>query len=119
LVYEMVDIAHGGLGDHERRREMAEESRLEAKLVRAARATGGLALKFISPGYDGVPDRVLLIATGHISFVEVKARGKKPRPLQLSRMRRLESLGFRTFVLDDESQIGTIIEETMKGGDGR
>lgn len=53
------------------------------KLVKAVKATGSLALKFISPGYDGIPDRLILLLGGRIAFVEVKSHGVKPRPLQI------------------------------------
>ena len=84
---------------------------LESKLTRATKAMGGLALKFISPGYDGVPDRIVLFPGGRIAFVEVKAPGEKPRPLQLSRHRLLRRLGFRVYVLDAAEQIGGILDE--------
>lgn len=90
---------------------MAEEAFLERHLVRAVKAVGGLALKFISPGFDGVPDRLILIAHGKIAFVEVKAEGKNPRPLQWSRINKIRSLGFRVFVLSKKEQIGGIIDE--------
>ena len=84
---------------------------IETKLTRATKAMGGLALKFISPGYDGVPDRIVLFPGGRIAFVEVKAPGEKPRPLQLSRHRLLRRLGFRVYVLDAAEQIGGILDE--------
>ena len=46
-----------------------------------------------------------------MAFVEVKAPGEKPRPLQLARHRLLRRLGFRVYVLDEESQIGGMIDE--------
>ena len=84
---------------------------IESKLTRATKAMGGLALKFVSPGYDGVPDRIVLFPGGRIAFVEVKAPGEKPRPLQLSRHRLLRRLGFRVYVLDAAEQIGGILDE--------
>ena len=84
---------------------------IESKLTRATKAMGGLALKFISPGYDGVPDRIVLFPGGRLAFVEVKAPGEKPRPLQLSRHRLLRRLGFRVYVLDAAEQIGGILDE--------
>ena len=36
------------------------ERDIERKLIQAVRRTGGLALKFVSPGFNGVPDRLLL-----------------------------------------------------------
>ena len=91
------------------------EKIIERKLIKAAKNMGGLALKFISPGYDGVPDRIVLFPGGRIAFVEVKAPGKTLRPLQVRRKRQLESLGFRVYVLDDPEQIEEILQET--GGD--
>lgn len=87
------------------------EKTIEQKFRVAVKAAGGLALKFASPGFDGVPDRLALLPDGKMAFVEVKAPGEKPRPLQLSRHRLLRRLGFRVYVLDDESQIGGIIDE--------
>ena len=46
-----------------------------------------------------------------MAFVEVKAPGEKPRPLQLARHRLLRRLGFRVYVLDERSQIGGMIDE--------
>ena len=90
------------------------EKVIERKLVRAVRRKGGLALKFVSPGFDGMPDRILL-PEGKMAFVEVKAIGKKPRNLQVSRHRILRKRGFQVFILDDENQIEKIIDEIERG----
>ncbi len=87
------------------------EKTIEKKFTDAAKARGGLALKFMSPGFDGVPDRIVLMPGGHMAFVEVKAPGKVPRPLQTARHKLLKRLGFRVFVLDDPAQIGGILDE--------
>ena len=83
----------------------------EQKLTKAVKNMGGIALKFVSPGFDGMPDRIVLLPGGHIGFVEVKAPGEKPCPLQLSRHGLLRRLGFKVYVLDDEQQIGGILDE--------
>ena len=83
----------------------------EQKLTKAVKNMGGIAPKFVSPGFDGMPDRIVLLPGGHIGFVEVKAPGEKPRPLQLSRHGLLRRLGFKVFVLDDEQQIGGLLDE--------
>ena len=87
------------------------EKVIEQKLVTAAKNMGGIALKFVSPGFDGMPDRIVLLPGGHIGFVEVKAPGKVPRPLQEARHRMLRKLGFKVFVLDRPEQIGGILDE--------
>lgn len=45
------------------------EKTVEAKLAAAVKAVGGLALKFISPGYDGMPDRLVLLPNGILGLV--------------------------------------------------
>lgn len=87
------------------------EKVLERKLVQAVKDMGGIAPKFISPGFDGMPDRLVLLPKGRIAFVEVKAPGEKPRPIQLARHKLLRGLGFKVYVLDDEQQI----EKTLAG----
>ena len=88
-----------------------KEKIIEQKLVKAVKDMGGIAPKFTSPGFDGMPDRIVLLPGGHIAFVEVKALGEKPRPLQLARHKLLRGLGFKVYVLDDEQQIGGVFDE--------
>lgn len=86
------------------------EKSIEAKLVDAVKAAGGVCWKFTSPGTSGVPDRIVLLPSGRIAFVEVKASGEKLRPLQRLRIRTLRRLGFKAFVLDTPEQVGGIID---------
>lgn len=87
------------------------EKIVEEHLVKAIRLMGGLAPKFVSPGFDGVPDRLLLLPNGRMAFAELKAPGKQLRPLQKRRKRQLEALGFRVFVIDNTDQIGGVLDE--------
>ena len=73
--------------------------------------SGGIAPKLVSPGFDGMPDRLVLLPGGKIGFVEVKAPGKEPRPLQVARHGLLRRLGFKVYVLDAPEQIGGILYE--------
>ena len=86
------------------------ENIIEQKLAAAVKAAGGMALKFVSPGFDGMPDRIVLLPDEHIAFVEVKAPGKKPRPLQLARHRLLRKLGFQVYIIDNADQIGGMLD---------
>ncbi|MCR4638254.1 VRR-NUC domain-containing protein [Ruminococcus sp.] len=90
-----------------------EEKFIEHKLREIVRERGGIALKFVSPGFSGVPDRLVLMPNGKIAFVEVKAPGEKPRALQVSRHKLLRRLGFKVYVLDSMAGIQRIIEEVM------
>ena len=93
------------------------EKVIEQKLVRAVKRAGGLAVKFTSPGFDGMPDRLVILPKGWIAFIEVKAPGLKPRSLQVKRHEMLRCLGCRVFVLDDEGQIPALMIKMMGGGD--
>ena len=93
------------------------EKTIETKLVQAVRAKGGLAPKFTSPGFDGVPDRLVLLPGGKLAFIELKAPGKMLRPLQVRRKRQLEALGFSVYCIDRPEQIETVLQEI--GGDAR
>ena len=87
------------------------EKVIERKLVSAVAKAGWLALKLISPGFNGVPDRLLLFYGGRVAFCEVKAPGEKPRPLQVCRIQQLREMGFRVYVVDSEEKIGEMIHE--------
>ena len=87
------------------------ETEVERKLVDAVKNRGGICWKFVSPGTAGVPDRIVLMPFGRIAFVEVKAPGEVPRPLQRSSHRLLRRLGFRVYVIDGKEQIGGMLDE--------
>ena len=87
------------------------ERELEQKLLQNAKRMGGICPKWVSPGLDGVPDRIILLPGGRIGFAEVKAPGKKMRPLQKKRKAKLESLGFLVFCIDKEEQILEVLHE--------
>ncbi len=70
-----------------------------------------MALKFVSPGMAGIPDRLVLLPEGRIYFVELKAPGKNLRPLQVKRKRQLEALGFKVYVIDSYEKIQLFIDE--------
>ena len=87
------------------------ERTIEQVLVARAKAMGGIAPKFTSPGFDGMPDRLVLLPGGRMGFVELKAPGRKPRALQMARHRLLRRLGFKVYVIDGIEQIDSVLEE--------
>lgn len=87
------------------------ENVIERQLAVAVKKMGGMAVKFVSPGLDGVPDRIVLLPDKRVAFVELKAPGKKLRALQEKRKRQLEELGFPVFVIDGVEQIGGVLDE--------
>lgn len=87
------------------------EKAVEAKLAKKVKSLGGIALKISSANYTGLPDRLVLLTDGKLAFIELKAPGKKLRPLQEKRKRQLEALGFSVFCIDGIEQIGGILDE--------
>ena len=87
-----------------------KESDIERALCRAVQARGGMAMKFVSPGLSGVPDRIVLMPGGHAAFVELKAPGGHLRPLQEKRKRQLEALEFLVYCINDPEQIGGMLD---------
>lgn len=84
---------------------------IESRLRQEAKKRGGMALKFVSPGMNGVPDRIVLLPGGKMAFVELKTPGKVPRALQEKRMGQLRKLGFLVYVLDGTERMGGILDE--------
>ena len=93
-----------------------KEKEIEMKLAKAVKHMGGICPKLVSPGYDGMPDRMVLLPHGRMGFVELKAPEKKPRPLQEARIRTLRGLGYMVFVVDDEKKIEEVIS-AIEGGE--
>lgn len=86
------------------------ESEIERKLVAAVKARGGIAPKLVSPGLDGMPDRLVLLPDGRMAFVELKASGRKPRAIQCRRIHELVSLGYGVYVVDSVSMIEEVLD---------
>lgn len=101
-----IDLHQSGLteGWHERKDD-------RTAVCPYCKRRGGIALKFVSPGFGGMPDRLVLFPDGRMGFVEVKAPGKKARPLQVSRHRMLTKMGFKVYVLDQMDGIEVIIDD--------
>ena len=95
------------------------EKEIEHHLVMETRSAGGMALKFVSPSFSGMPDRLVLLGDGKMGFVEVKAPGQKPRPLQLRRHAMLRRLGYQIFVLDAMEDIPAVLKAIAHTPDGK
>lgn len=76
----------------------------------------GIALKFISPGQAGVPDRIVLLPGARIIFVETKAPKKKLRGLQRFVAELISNLGFDVRCIDTKQKVRELIQE-FSGGD--
>lgn len=91
------------------------ENAIEAYLRDRVREIGGRAYKFVSPGNDGVPDRLVCLPGGKVIFVELKAPGKVPTPLQRNRHRELRKMGQVVFgKVGSKMDVDTVIELVMQ-----
>lgn len=86
------------------------EKDIERRLVQQVRRIGGKAYKFVSPGNNGVPDRLICMPGGRVAFVELKAPGKLPRPVQVHQINALRAMGFRAEVLDNKDAVDNFVE---------
>ena len=86
------------------------ESYIEKKLCEMVAKRGGICEKWTA-GKSGWPDRIILLPDGKVGFVELKAPGKKPRPLQAHRHNQLRQLGMIFHVIDDVMQIGGVLDD--------
>lgn len=85
----------------------AKEKNLEKRLTADVKKLGGMCLKFVSPGFTGVPDRIVLMPGCRIWFVELKTQGKKVEPggrqdLVRAELRKRE---FSVWVIDTEARL--------------
>ena len=86
------------------------EKIIEAKLGKAIKDMGGWSIKLLSTFVKGLPDRMCLLPTGIIFFVEVKSTGKKPTIAQKIIHKKLRSLGFNVYVIDSLSMLEGLME---------
>ena len=86
------------------------ENVIEKALVKAVKQRGGLAIKFTSVNFAAVPDRIVLLPNGMLAFIELKAPGKKMRPLQEKRKRQLTALGFTVLCIDNKDEIEVMLD---------
>lgn len=89
------------------------EKEIEKALIKRVKELEGICLKLTSPSMDGLPDRMVFLSDAKFAFIELKAPGKKPRPLQIKRMDDFKKLGFKCFDIDDKNQIGGVIDEIL------
>ncbi len=92
---------------------MGMEKEIEHHLKKETKRLGGICLKWISPGFNGVPDRIVML-NGQICFAETKAPNEKARALQKKVMSQIEAQGQKCVVLDTREDVDRLLTEMMK-----
>lgn len=82
------------------------EKEIEQKLRKTVAKHGGHCLKWVCPGWSGVPDRIILLPGGRVRFVETK----RPKGGQLSELqkwwaKKLIDLGFNYWTVWDDASL--------------
>ena len=99
---------------------MESERDIEAWLRKQIEAQGCLFLKWVSPGNDGVPDRILIMPGGRICFVEVKTQTGHMTGLQCFWQKKLRSIGcgaVTVYGMDGAKEFIEVVKIILKGGD--
>jgi hypothetical protein len=95
------------------------EKDIERKLKAAVARLGGLCLKWVCPGWSGVPDRIILLPGGRVIFAELKRpKGGVVADLQTFWRRRLQGLGFTVLLIYNEKDVkaaAQLIQAEMAG----
>lgn len=100
------------------------ESKVERYLDKQVKLLGGDTRKWVSPGRDGVPDRIVILA-GRIMFVEVKTNGGVCSTAQHREHDKLNALGAQVttvfgdagvdaFIIDIKTDLETNIRKTLR-----
>lgn len=94
-----------------REKKKHRESDIERRLVQGVRDRwGGIAYKWVSPGNDGVPDRIVVFPRGLVVFVELKTEAGRLSARQAVQIRRLQNLGHYVTVLYGMEDVEAFIE---------
>lgn len=70
----------------------------------------GKAMKWVSPGNNGVPDRLVIVPGGRIYFVELKAPGEEPRKLQKYIHEQMREMGCVVLTIDTKEKVDSFIK---------
>lgn len=91
------------------------EKQVEARLTKGMKLAGGKSYKWVSPGNVGVPDRICIFQNGVVVFVELKAPGKKPTPLQEHRHKEIKWLGCKVCILASYEEVDNFLDLFKRG----
>lgn len=87
------------------------ERDVEAWLRKQVEKLGGKAMKFVSPGNNGVPDRIAILPGGQVWFIELKKKGEEPTELQKWQHKQLRKLGCNVAVVAGREQAEAWVKE--------
>lgn len=93
---------------------MQRERDIEKWMREKIEQLGGQFMKWVSPGNDGVPDRIAILPGGKVYFIELKKDGETPRKLQVWQQNRLRRLGCDVRTVEGMDEARQFIEEVSR-----
>lgn len=87
------------------------ESRMERHLVEGVKKMGGMCVKFVSPGTPGVPDRLIITATGRIIFAELKTETGRLAKIQRYTIEQMQKRGADVRVVKGLDEVKQLLAE--------
>lgn len=94
---------------------MQAEKAIEQYLVRCIKLFGGMCVKLQNTGYNGIPDRLVLL-DGKAIFVELKAPDGRLSEVQKARHKQLQKLGFNVYTLWNFEQVDWFLQKELHKG---
>ena len=89
------------------------ESTIERHLVEGVKKLGGMCLKVTSPGTPGVPDRLIITATGRIIFAELKTETGRLAKIQRYTIGEMQKLGADVRVVNGIERVKQLLAEIV------
>lgn len=89
---------------------MESEKATERHLFNQIKKLKGKCIKLSADYEGGIPDRLCLLPTKVIFFVELKSEGEKPKPRQIFYHKLLRKLGFKVYVADTKNAVNQILK---------
>lgn len=90
------------------------EKYLEKKLREEVKKLGGIALKFQSSSFTGMPDRIILLPGSAVMWIELKSEDKKPNKEQQTRIKMLEKMEHMVYVVDDLTGLEKVLADIQE-----
>lgn len=87
------------------------ENRIERHLVDGVKKLGGMCVKFVSPGTPGVPDRLIITATGKIIFAELKTETGRLAKIQRYTIEQMQKRGADVRVVKGLDEVKQLLAE--------
>jgi Holliday junction resolvase len=92
-------------------KSIRREANVERSFCDRLKRSGCLVYKFISPGNNGVPDRIVITPQGRVIFVELKTKIGKLRGDQVCQIRKLVRHGQYVRVLHGADEVDRFVRE--------